>query len=117
MQVKSVLVLSVEEAREGLVQWYADTVINDRPNLVECIRDNTLNRFVPNLPAFSSEQIAELYGELNVGEKLAIEHKVSQVIVETQPGWDLRLVWDIENLDPKQRKYLAEVATLRQSSL
>lgn len=106
MNLQSVIVLSIEEAREALVQFYADTIINDRPNLVEMIRENRLDRIVPNVPQLTSKQVADLCGELNLFQNLARSKQVPQVLVEVDCTYEI--VFDIDNLEPENRWYVSK---------
>ena len=78
---KHVCVLSVDEAREGLVQFFAD-VLADRANMVDLLQAGELHESIPSLHELSPEKIADLYGELCVGDKFMDEH----------PEYDLMMV-------------------------
>lgn len=104
MQVKVIKVveLTVEEAKESLIDQWTDTVVLDRDNTRELIANNELDKFVPDFKTVSPEWIAEQYGELNLGETTAMRVGASHVIVKTHEyTWEV--VFDIENLEPKNR--------------
>ena len=100
MQVKSVLLLSFEEAREALVQFYAE-VLSDRNHLEEMIRDGSIQK-LPNIMTYNPKEVAELFDELGLGDHLCTEHNATQVVIDLKPSWEWQLVWDCENVNPNK---------------
>src|ERR1019366_3798261 len=100
MKNKQVLILTVEEAREALVQWYTDMIVSDRGNVVDHVREGRLGQIMPKLNEYSPSAVAEQFGELNLGEEMTIHSGVDQILVELDAEHYV-VVWDILNLEPK----------------
>ena len=82
MNTNKVLILTLEEAKESLVQFWAD-VLADRANTVEQLREGKLS--IPDIADYNASQIADQYGELCLGEKL-LEQDESLDLVLVQTG-------------------------------
>jgi len=83
-----VMVLTAEEAREELAEFFADHLIDDRDNLLELIREGKLGRTVPDLSALSGGELARAYADI---EFLADRHfgdspGASAVLIRTGDG-------------------------------
>lgn len=107
MQKKSVLVLSLAEAKEALFDFWADVVVNDRANIRELISKGTPinghgSPLVPDISNWSDTDIAKQFGDLELGNKLAKENNVDQIVVECKDYVNV-VVWDIENVPPDER--------------
>lgn len=86
MKISSVLELTIDEAREALIDFYADTVVKDRLTVREYIATgqpiNGYNsKFVPDITGMYDVAIADKMGELNLAESIALENKVDKVVV------------------------------------
>jgi hypothetical protein len=78
MKIIQAVVLTVEEAKKELAQFFADYLADDRDNLLELISEGKLNRAVPNLPELTDIEVAQHYAEF---EFLADQHLNSNATV------------------------------------
>lgn len=106
MRHESVLVMSIEEVKDHLLNWQADMIVSDRANVLDHLRHGAISEICPDLSKMDNEEMAELYGELNLGEKFAKEwyhnrKAVDQVLVED--GDKYIVVWDYDNLSPEDK--------------
>lgn len=93
-----VLVVSLAEAKQALIQWWADTIVNDHAAVVESLQsEQGIQSFVPNIHKLLAKDIAEIYGDLNLGGPLAKDQDVDQVVVELQDGYYV-VAWDRRNV-------------------
>ena len=107
---KSILILNMEQVKSDLVEMWADTIVNDRALVRECIIGNRpLNGpngvITRDLSTMMDDEIAELYAEYNLGEKHAaaqVNAGVELVFVKVAE-YDMKVVWDIDNLLPNER--------------
>lgn len=97
----SVLVLHPSEAKQILVDYYANALINDRANTRAHIENGTLSLFVPCFQGMSDVEVATRFGELNLGEALAKSLGIGQVVIEVAENYTI--VFDIGNLKPIDR--------------
>ena len=97
----SVLVLHPSEAKQILVDYYTNVLVNDRKNTRNFIETGTLLAFVPSFTNMSDAKVAELFGHLNLGQPLAKSIKIGQVVIEVDGNYTI--VFDIENLHPESR--------------
>lgn len=101
MKTHRVIEVTIEEAKEELARYYADTLVRDSVSTFEKVRDGMLGRVIPHFPTLEFNKVIELYGELNLGERVARIHWASQVIIANGCIWEV--VFDIENLAPADR--------------
>ena len=73
MKTKNVCIMTLEEAREGLCQFYAD-FMQDRCAMVEALRKGELRDIIPNISEMQPNQVVEAYGDLCVGDTFMVEH-------------------------------------------
>lgn len=99
MNKPNILVISLEEAKDILANWWTDTAIGDRQALYESIRNS--EPFIPSLKAFSPNDVAETIAELNLAEKYGISRNCDQVVVEIDVEHYV-VVWDIRNVEPER---------------
>lgn len=67
MKFQKALILSVDEVREQLVQFFAD-VAADRAAVVDALREGIFDKLIPNLKALTDLEAVNLHGELCVGD-------------------------------------------------
>jgi hypothetical protein len=80
MDMTTVLVLSLDEAREALIQFWAD-LLADRPRVVELLHAGKL--VVPNLANAPAAEITSQYGELGLGKNLLTQdQRLSAVLIQ-----------------------------------
>lgn len=111
-QVESVLTITIAEAKELLAKFWTNVLTEDVQNTGEVVRsymngnDMAFRKIVRDVSEMSQKQIADLFGELNLGEELTYDNNVKKVIIEiNNNGYhQAEVVWDFENLDPKTRE-------------
>jgi len=115
MQTSVVVILSSEEARDLLCNFWASTAVNDYPALLDAIRKG--EEMHPKITSISDQRVAELIGELNLGEIVAVRastdlQRVDKVMVNYTVqvlGNPLEInecVWNIENVPPNRRDWV-----------
>jgi hypothetical protein len=98
MITKTVVILTLAEVKEVLVQWYADMVVKDRDNVVDHIREGRIAQLVPNLNEYTHLALIEQFAELNLGDDLL--SGVDQVLVKLDGPNDYVVVRDVCDLEP-----------------
>jgi len=98
----TVIELSDEEAKERLVNFYTDVLVNDRENTRDLIRDGRLGSAVVDLTKADEDKVAELFGELDLGRVIAEEQNASHVVIRTD-DYKWEIVFDIDNVPPAKR--------------
>jgi hypothetical protein len=80
MVTRKVIELSVDEARQMLVDWYFNVIINDPENTKELIATG-FDNLIPVVSQMKDYDVADQIGEFNLGEKIANEHDADIVMV------------------------------------
>lgn len=68
MKSGTVIVLSVEEAKTALIEYYADFVVANKKYVMECLRNG--EDLVPKISKLASIQIALIYLQLHLANTL-----------------------------------------------
>ena len=84
MKLQSVLIVTLDEAKEALIQFWAD-VLADRPNVVELLHEGKLD--IPNIAAMDAEKVANQYGDLCLGDKLLERDRNVDLVVIRVGEW------------------------------
>lgn len=100
-QSKKFLILTIDEVREQLVQFYANVLVNDRANVVELLRVGQLHSFIPDIANLSIDQLLNLYAELCVGDELIVNSDYDILVAEVSN--DKGIVTKYEFLADKQQ--------------
>lgn len=90
MKIATVAVLTLEEAKSRVVDYYASVLFNDRQLLREIVETGNLRLAVPNLSVSTPSEIADLFAEFDLGR--GEERDAERVLVELRPG-ELRVVY------------------------
>jgi hypothetical protein len=61
--------ITVDEARQELIDWYVQTLVTDLKHLRELVEHGNFAQFVPNLRGSSNKVIGDLYAQLELGKK------------------------------------------------
>lgn len=77
-QTKKILVLSLDEAKRHLAEFYVETIGKD----VDALLDGTRP---PDFKRLTSSDVTDMLYELELADKLAQEHNVDYVMVELEP--------------------------------
>ena len=106
MQTKKCLILTAEEARGILCNWYADMIVNDRANVLDHVRSGKMDQLIPNVAQMTDQEVANMVGELNAAEEWGVNAHVEKVLVDLGDNKNCNFseVWDVENIDPKERE-------------
>lgn len=90
MKFKSVVVLTVDEARSDLVDHFTEFLVVNRSYLKTLLREGKLNE-LPNFDKATASEIMSLYRENNVGSAI-VGDKVDTILV--QNGTTLEVVYE-----------------------
>lgn len=90
MQFKSVVVLTVDEAREDLVKHFTEFLTKNPSHLSALLREGKLNE-LPNFATVTLAQVMQLYRDNEVG-KSVVGTTVDTVLV--QNGTVLEVVYE-----------------------
>jgi len=108
-----VLVLSLDEVYNGILNWQADMIVNDRQNVLDHLRHGRLDRITWDVRRETPAQVVEHFAELNLGEAHVVNHytrtgrKVNQVLVEMDIEHYV-VVWDVGNVDPDRKVFVTD---------
>jgi len=105
MNTCKVVELSIDEAKDCLIEFYTDTLVNDRQNTRDLIRDGmfgTEDQAIPNFKIITNERIVELFGEFDLGREIAKQHNASHVVIRIG-DFKWGIVFHIGNLPPDER--------------
>jgi hypothetical protein len=81
MQTKKVVVLTVDEAKEALVQAYTDVLVGDHKNTADMIRSGSI-KALGDIPSMSDKGIADQYAEMcHLGEELIKEDPTIDLVL------------------------------------
>ncbi len=81
MQKKTVLVLTVQEAKDAMVQHYTNFLVSNPTHLATLIRDGKLDE-LPNFATVTPLQVTQMYRENAVGADVAQREGVDCVYVQ-----------------------------------
>ncbi len=98
MKTAKVVILTNDEAKEALVQFWAN-VLADREAVVEQLREGKLN--VPLHHFDDPNQIAEDYAELCIGEKLLEDDPSLDLVIVQKGEYSYKFAAQREQLPPK----------------
>jgi hypothetical protein len=104
MEKQRFLVLSVAEAKEALAKFYADFLTNDPANTLEMIRESKLHDSVPDVMNMADDKVADLYGELCLGEALLIADETIDMVAVKIGDFHYEMVAMRGQLYPKEPK-------------
>ena len=103
MITKKTIIVTMDEAKEALVQFFAD-VLADRAAIVENLREGKIP--IPHdLDEIVSDpfKIAEQYGELCLGEELLKSNPDADVVFVQTGEWTYEFAADKNQLHPKDK--------------
>ncbi len=84
MKLQKVLILSLDEAKEALVQFWAD-VLADRASVVELLQQGKLD--IPDFAEMEAAEVANQYGDLCLGDKLLEQDESVDLVVVQVGDW------------------------------
>jgi hypothetical protein len=110
MQKKTVLVLTVQEAKEAMVKHYTDFLVSNPTHLSTLIRDGKLDE-LPNFATVTPSQVTQMYRDNAVGADVAQRESVDAVFV--QAGNTLETVYEkpapppvqAQKIEPQEQHY------------
>lgn len=65
-----VIILTLEEVKEALTQFYCSVLVSDPKNTYEVIKGGELDRFIPNVKIMQFDEATQRYRELDLGGDL-----------------------------------------------
>jgi hypothetical protein len=102
--MNKVVILDLATVLDTLADMYADKIVSNK----EFVKGNILQSRPLNgvcgvlAPDFKNHaQMVELFAEFNLGERFA---KGANLVAVKMAEFDLRIVWDIENVLPEERQ-------------
>lgn len=81
MQFKSVVVLTVDEAREHLVAHFTQFLTKNPVHLSSLLRNGKISE-LPNFATASPEQVMQLFRDNGVGKELFHETAIDSVLIQ-----------------------------------
>ena len=91
MKSQKVLIVTVDEAKEALVQFWAD-VLADRAHVVELLQEGKLD--IPRLAEMDAAEIASQYSDLCLGDKLLKDDASADLVVVQVGEWSYECAVD-----------------------
>jgi hypothetical protein len=81
MKTHKAIELFIDEARQILVNWIADTLVDDPVHLRELILTEGFGSWYGPVANFTDEELADRIGELDLARKVAEEHDADIVFI------------------------------------
>ena len=109
MNTKMVKVLSVQEARELLVGFFAQFLReSDEVSLKEFLREG--NHFIPDIPQMSDNEVIEKVGELDIAVQVGLTEDGTDLVLVQTADYIYEAIFDKQNVPPRERKGGSDVA-------
>lgn len=103
MNTKLIIVLFLQEAKDALINWYADMIINDRSNLIDHIKEGKIQDICPDFSNPSFSELIKQIRDLNLGEQFVTGPDIQQVVIQFAE-YAYEIIWDRGNLSPEELK-------------
>lgn len=110
MNTHKVVELSVDDAKQMLVDFIHNTLVNDPVYLKELIRYEGFSDWFGPVDKMSNEDVSDRVGELNLGEAIAQKHDADMVVVRLD-SLTSHVIYDKHDSDCNGHKTV-EVATV-----
>jgi hypothetical protein len=104
MRAFPIVILSFEEAKEELLEWRTQTLLNDRNYLKESLKDGTIAG-LGNFNSISHKEVCDQYEDLNLAEKYGIQYKAGAVYIsQIGTGSGMIMVWQWKHLSEEEQE-------------
>lgn len=100
--IKRIYELSMDEVKAALID-HCVKLAADSANVKELLESGGFHNFIPEVAKMNSQAMMDMFGDLDMGEPFAKEHKVDIVAIRFGDGYKMDILWDIENLRPEKR--------------
>ena len=81
MKTHKAIELFIDEARQILVNWVAETLVDDPVRLRELILTEGFDSWYGPVANFTDEELADRISELDLAQKVAQEHDADMVFI------------------------------------
>jgi hypothetical protein len=95
--------ITVDEARQELIDWYVQTLIGDPANLRELVASGNFAQFIPCIPTQTAKNITDLYRQLELGKRhLQADPQLGMVCVADKDLGEISFGYHREDLEKER---------------
>ena len=78
---KIVVILSTEEAKALLIEFYTSFLVDDRENTKEIIESGDFHHSVPEIHKLTNKEICDIFNKLNLDDQLFDKHPTAYMVM------------------------------------